>query len=237
MTEWKAKRFWKESSVEAADGGFRVLLDGRGVATPGKAPQIVPTRAMADAIAAEWDAQEGEIKPLTMPVTRAANSAIEKVTPQHAGVAAMLTEYGGTDLLCYRADTQDELTQRQAEGWDPLLDWAFARYGARLVLGAGIVPVVQDADAVARLANAVVQTAPFPMTALHDLVTLPGSLILGLAVSEGHISASEAWRLSRIDEAWQIEQWGADEEAAEAADAKEAQMLQAQTFWNLCFSD
>lgn len=237
MTEWKAKRFWKEASVEVADGGFRVLLDGRGVATPGKSPLIVPTRAMADAIAVEWDAQEGEIKPLTMPVTRAANSAIEKVTPQHAGVAAMLAEYGETDLLCYRADKQEDLTRRQAAGWDPMLDWAHERYGARLAVGAGIVPVAQRADAVMCLADAVAKTAPFPMTALHDLVTLTGSLILGLAVSDGHISASESWRLSRIDEDWQIEQWGADEEAAEAAGAKEAQLLQAQAFWNLCFAD
>lgn len=237
MAEWKAKRFWKEASVETADGGFRVLLDGRGVSTPSKAPLVVPTRAMADAIAVEWDAQEGEIKPLTMPVTRAANSAIEKVTPQHAGVAQMLAEYGATDLLCYRAEVQGELTQRQAGGWDPLLDWAQERYGARLILGAGIMPVTQHPDAVARLMDAVDQTPAFPMTALHDLVTLTGSLVLGLAVSENRLSASDAWRLSRIDEDWQIEQWGADEEAAEAADAKRAQLLQAKVFWDLCFAD
>jgi chaperone required for assembly of F1-ATPase len=237
MSEWKAKRFWKEATVEGTEDGYRVLLDGRGVATPSKAPLIVPTRAMADAIAAEWDAQEGEIKPLTMPVTRAANSAIEKVTPQHAGVADMLAEYGGTDLLCYRAEGEGELTQRQAQGWDPLLDWAHERYGARLILGAGIMPVAQNPDAVARLRRAAHDVPPFPMTALHDLVTLTGSLILGLAVSEGHISARKSWALSRIDEDWQIEQWGADEEAAEAASAKEAQLLDAEAFWALCFSE
>lgn len=177
MTEWKARRFWTDATVEAVDGGFRVLLDGRGVATPGKVPLVVPTRAMADAIATEWNAQEGEIRPLTMPVTRAANSAVERVTPQHADVAAMLAEYGDTDLLCYRDAQAGELTQRQAEAWDPLLDWARERYGARLTLAAGVMPVTQDPHAVQRLARVVREIEPFPMTALHDLVTLTGSLI------------------------------------------------------------
>lgn len=234
MTEWKAKRFWTDVAVEAVDGGYRVVLDGRSVNTPGKQPLILPTRAVADAVAVEWDAQEGEIKPLTMPHTRSANSALERVAPQHAGVSAMLASYGETDLLCYRADGPEELTSRQSMGWDPLLDWADARYGARLVVGAGIVPVAQDAEAVARLSRAVADIAPFPMTALHDLVTLSGSLILGLAVSEQRLNAHDAWRLSRIDETWQIEQWGADEEAAEAAATKEAQFQHAEDFWNLC---
>lgn len=235
MTEWKAKRFWTEATVAEAEGGFRILLDGRGVNTPGKMPLTVPTRAMAEAIAAEWDAQEGEIDPLSMPNTRSANSALERVTPQHAEVAEMLTGYADTDLLCYRADGPTELTQRQAAEWDPMLEWGAEALGARLHPRVGVMWVSQDDQPMQTLAKTVSEVGPFPMTALHDLVTLTGSLILGLAVSRGRINAKEAWRLSRIDEDWQIEQWGADEEAEEAAAIKEAQLLHAEAFWGLCF--
>ncbi len=236
MSEWKAKRFWTTVEVVAVEGGFRVMLDGRGVATPGKLPLMLPTRAMADAVAAEWAAQEGEVKPLTMPHTRSANSAIERVAPQHAEVAAMLASYGETDLLCYRASGPQDLTQRQAEAWDPLLDWATDRYGAALRVTVGVVPVAQPADAVERLAQAVAGVAPFPMTALHDLVTLTGSLILGLAVAERRLSAKDAWEISRIDEVWQMAQWGEDEEASEAAAARAAQLQHAEAFWLSCFA-
>lgn len=234
MTEWKAKRFWKEASVTEVDGGFRVLLDGRGVSTPGKLPLIMPTRAMAEAVAAEWDAQEAEIRPLTMPHTRSANSAIERVTPQLEAVTEMLLGYADTDLLCYRADGPVELTQRQAAAWDPVLDWAAEAFGARLEPRTGVMWVSQPDASIAALAKPLRAVTPFPMTALHDLVTLSGSLVLGLAVAHRHISAKEAWRLSRIDETWQMEQWGADEEAEEAAALKEAQFLHAESFWEFC---
>jgi chaperone required for assembly of F1-ATPase len=188
-------------------------------------------------VAAEWDAQDGEVKPLTMPATRSANSAVERVAPQHAEVAEMLASYGETDLLCYRAERPADLTQRQAKGWDPLLAWAEAQYGTRLIVTSGVLPVAQPPEAVVRLARVVADIPPFPMTALHDLVTLTGSLILGLAVAEGRLFPKEAWDLSRIDETWQIEQWGDDEEAAEAAAAKEAQLAHAGKFWHLCFAE
>lgn len=234
MTEWKAKRFWKEATVAEQDGGYRVLLDGRGVSTPGKLPLIMPTRAMAQAVAAEWDAQDGEIDPLTMPHTRSANSALERVTPQRDAVAEMLLGYAETDCLCYRAEKPDELTRRQAAEWDPILAWSAEALGAPLEPRAGVMWVKQPEASIAALSRALDEVTPFPMTALHDLVTLSGSLILGLAVTKGRINAKEAWRLSRIDETWQIEQWGADEEAEEAAAIKEAQLLHAETFWALC---
>lgn len=119
MSGWAKKRFWKETTVESVEGGYGVFLDGRAVKTPAKAALVVPTEAMAEAMAAEWDAQEGEIDPNTMPVTRSANAAIDKVAVQHTEVADMLAEYGGSDLLCYRATSPEELIARQAEGWDP----------------------------------------------------------------------------------------------------------------------
>ena len=133
MTGWKRKRFWKQARVVADGDGFAVELDGRPVRTPAKAALRLPGRAMAQAIAAEWDAQEDEIAPATMPFTRTANAAIDKVTPQRAEVAAMLAAYGDSDLLCYRADRPAELVRRQAESWDPALDWAATALGARRV--------------------------------------------------------------------------------------------------------
>ncbi|MEX3016853.1 ATP12 family chaperone protein [Gymnodinialimonas hymeniacidonis] len=234
MTEWKAKRFWTDVAVRADEGGYRVFLDERTLNTPGKLPLLLPTEAMAEAVAEEWRAQDGHIQPLTMPNTRSANSAIERVAPQHAEVCAMLSAYGETDLLCYRAHGPAELTQRQQDAWDPLLDWATERFAARLVPVAGVLPVDQDPAALGALAAQVSHTEAFPLTALHDLITLTGSLVLGLAIAERHISANEGWRLSRIDEDWQISQWGEDDEATQMAEAKRAQLLHAERFLSLC---
>lgn len=234
MSEWKAKRFWKEAGVTAQDGGFAVHLDDRPVRTPAKAPLVVPARAMAEAIAAEWDAQESVIDPNTMPFTRSANAAIDKVRVQHAEVAAMIADYGDSDLLCYRAEGPAELVARQAAAWDPLLDWAATDLGARLVVAQGVMHVAQSDAAMARLRDAVHGLDAFRLTALHDLVSLSGSLILGFATARDRLEVSEAWDISRIDEAWQIEQWGADEEAAEHADRKRAAFLHAKRFFDQC---
>ncbi len=233
MSSWTAKRFWKEATVEAFENGYGVALDGRPVKTPAKAPLVVPTQALALAIAAEWDAQEGEIKPETMPLTRAANAAIDKVTPQHAEVAAYIAEYGGTDLLCYRADQPDILAERQAAGWDPLLAWAKARYGVSLAVTQGLLPVPQPEDALATLHEKVRSLTPFELSPLHDLVGISGSLILGLAVIEGEIEAEEAFTLSRIDESFQAEEWGRDDEAHLADLVKKQALLDAARFWAL----
>ena len=228
---WKAKRFWTDVSVVETDGGFAVVLDTRRVQTPGKQPLILPTPQMARAVADEWAAQQGEIKPLTMPVTRAANSAIERVRPQKPEVAAMLAAYAETDLTCHRAAAPVELAARQADAWDPILAWAAATHAAPLVPTVGVLPVAQPQASLAALAAHVAALDEFHLTALHDLVTLSGSLLIGLAVAERHIDPDTGWTLSRIDETWQIEQWGADEEAAEAAAIKHAQFLQADAFW------
>lgn len=132
MSEWEMKRFWTNVSVDQADTGHRVLLDGRKVRTPAKAELILPTQAMAQAVAEEWDAQSDVLDPRNMPCTRSANAAIDRVVPQIAEVAEMLAAYGDSDLLCYRADSPQALVARQAESWDPALDWAAEALGARL---------------------------------------------------------------------------------------------------------
>lgn len=232
MSEWKAKRFWKQATTAPEGDGFSVLLDGRPVRTPAKTHLIVPTEAMAQAIAAEWDAQEGEIKPETMPITRSANAALDKVVPQFDEVVALLADYGGTDLLCYRAATPAELAERQAQSWDPLIDWAATALGAPLHVGAGVMHIPQPEDSLARLKAQVGALNPFQLAAFHDQVSLSGSLVLAFAVTERRLSPDEAWSLSRIDEAWQAEQWGEDEEAAEHAALKKASFLSAaHIFW------
>lgn len=227
MSDWKAKRFWEKATVEAAGDGWTVHLDGRAVKTPGKTALIVPTQALAEAVAVEWDAQEGEIDPTSMPLTRACNSALDKVTPQHGAVADMLAEYGGTDLLCYRATGQEVLEKRQAEGWDPLLTWAHAQYGVRLNIGAGVMHVAQPDGTVDALGAPLHAADPFRLTGLHDLITISGSLIIALAVAEGEVSPDHGWHLSRLDEDFQIEEWGIDEEAAELAESKRAAFMDA----------
>jgi chaperone required for assembly of F1-ATPase len=230
MAEWAPKRFWKAAGVAPRDTGFGVTLDGRPLRTPAKHELLLPTRALAQAIADEWDAQVEVLVPATMPMTRMANSAIDRVAPRHAEVAAYVSGYGATDLLCYREAGQGELARRQAKGWDPVLDWTAGTFGARLRTTEGVMPVTQPPEALDRLHAAVAGLDPFALTALHDLVSLSGSLILGLAVERGRLAPDEAWTLSRIDEDWQIEQWGSDEEAEEAAGNRRAGFLEAFAF-------
>lgn len=237
MSTWKAKRFWKESSAEPCEGGFTVVLDGRSVKTPAKTPLVVPTLQMAQAIAAEWDAQEGEVDPNTMPVTRSANAALDKVATQHAEVAGLIADYGGTDLLCYRADAPQALIARQAELWDPVLEWAAEALGARLAVASGVMHVAQDPQVLEALKARVVGMTPFQLAAFHDLVGLSGSLLLGFAAVADLHPIDEIWALSRVDETWQAEQWGGDEEAAEHAEIKRQAFLHAKRFFDLCQGD
>ncbi|PTV95712.1 chaperone required for assembly of F1-ATPase [Rhodobacter aestuarii] len=233
MSGWTAKRFWKEATVEEAEGGFTVKLDGRAVKTPAKAALVVPTRAMAEAIAEEWQAQGEKVDPSSMPVTRSANAALDKVAAQKDEVAELIAAYGETDLLCYRAEKPEALVAQQCAAWDCWLDWAEQRYSARLSVTPGIVPILQPARALVALGKRVEACDIWELAALHDLVGLTGSLILGLAVAEGALAGEAAWDLSRVDEEWQIAQWGADEEAAELAALKKQALLHAERFWGL----
>ena len=234
MSNWKTKRFWKEAVAEPCDGGFTVRLDARLVKTPLKAPLVLPTLAMAQAIAAEWDAQIGLIKPQTMPVTRAANSAIDKIVPQFNEVAGLLAAYGASDLICYRATDPQALVMRQAQAWDPMIAWAADTLHAPLIATAGVMHIAQDAGSLDRLQAQVFALDAFRLAGLHDLVAISGSLVLALAVSHRRLSGPEAWMLSRIDETWQQELWGIDEEAADLQALRERGFLDADRFYQLC---
>jgi len=216
------KRFWKTVRAEEVSDGWTILLDSQPVKTPGRRPVTVPSRTIADEIVAEWEAQTDRVDPLSMPMMRAAATCLDRVAPEMAAVAADIAAYGEADLLCYRVDRPDELVARQAQAWDPVLDWADRTLGARLRVGAGIVHVVQPGAAVAALAAEVRRHAPWHLTALAEMTTISGSLVLALAVRHGRLDADEAWALSRIDEEWNIAHWGEDREAAEQAARRES---------------
>lgn len=232
MSEWTARRFWTDATVEAVPAGHAVRLDGRSVRTPLKTEVAMPSRALADAVAAEWMAQGRTVDPRTMPLTRAVNATLDKVMPQRAEVAAGLAEYGASDLLCYRAPTPGALSDRQAAGWDPMLDRAAQRFGGRLIVTRGVIPVAQP-EPVLRALRARVDALPdWELTALSEFVGLSGSLVLGLAAMEDE-DPERLWTLSRIDEDWQAEQWGVDAEEAERVAARRAAFLQSHRYLEL----
>jgi len=231
MSEWAPKRFWQNATVEREADAFTVHLDGRPVRTPGKRALLVPTETMAHRIAEEWKAQDDKIDPESMPWTRSANSAIEKVAPERAGVEAHLIDYAGTDLVCYRAERPESLISRQASAWDPILAWAEHNFDARLSTTSGVMPVEQPGHAIERLSQTMPQMSDFQMTGFYDLVTLSGSFLIGLAAAHGFAPEHDLWDASRVDEMWQIEQWGADEEASEVAEIKKQAFLHATEFY------
>ncbi|MFN4155580.1 MAG: ATP12 family chaperone protein [Paracoccaceae bacterium] len=234
MSAWAAKRFWQAAQAQACDGGFTIRLDARPVKTPAKQLLVLPTLAMAQQIAAEWDQQHGLIKPDTMPLTRAANSAIDKVAPQFDAVVDEIANYGTTDLLCYRATDPQPLIDRQAAQWAPLLDWARDDLNAPLTVTQGVIPVPQPAECLTCLRAHVAGHSPFQLAALHDLVAISGSLILGLAVTRQRLTGDQAFAISRIDEAWQAELWGEDEDAAALEVLRRDAFLTAERFFGLC---
>ena len=221
------KRFWKATSTEETAGGWVVLLDGRRVKTPAKRDIVLPVHTLAEEVAAEWDAQDGEVAPLSMPLTRAAATCLDRVAPEFDAVARTIAEYGETDLLCYRATHPEGLVRRQSEGWDPVLAWLRETHDVHLVIGAGVMHVQQDRASVSRLAAMVNEQDAWGLTALSEMVTISGSLVLGLAVRQGSLVAEDAWRLSRIDEQWNIDEWGEDADAAELARTRQADFLRA----------
>jgi chaperone required for assembly of F1-ATPase len=233
MTGWAAKRFWTEVTVAGEPGRHSVLLDGRPIRTPLKAPLALPTEELARAVAAEWERQEDVIRPDAMPMTRLANTVIDRVVPAMTAVAGIVAAYGETDLLCYRADGPAELCRIEAEAWDPLLDWAAETLGARLVPTAGVVPVTQSEAALSRLAAEVGRLSAWHVAALHELVSLTGSLVLGLAVLRQARAPETVWALSRVDEEWQAAQWGRDEEADAAAARRQGEFMDAVRFARL----
>lgn len=227
---WARRRFWTAAAAVPVEGGFGVALDGRPLRTPAGAVMALPTAALAAAIAAEWAAVEQRVDPARMPLTRAANSAIDRVAPDPAPVAAEIARWGEADLVCYRAAEPAGLVARQRAAWDPPLAWAAGALSAPLVTTVGLARLAQPESSLAALHARVAGHSPFALTALSGMVALTGSLVLALAAAAGWAPAEDIWDRSRVDEDWQADRWGHDAEAAAATAQKRKAFLDAAQF-------
>jgi chaperone required for assembly of F1-ATPase len=207
------KRFYAQADVTATAEGFAIALDGKQVRAPSGRPLLAPTKDIADGIAAEWNAQAETIDPLTMPLTRFANTVGEAVVDRVDAVAEDIAKYLGTDLLFYRAGHPEALVAREAASWDPVVFWAAEALSAHFILGEGIVHVRQPESAIAA-ARAALPADPWTVAALHVVTTLTGSALLALALQHGVLDADQVWAAAHVDEDWNSEQWGVDAEVA-----------------------
>jgi chaperone required for assembly of F1-ATPase len=213
------KRFYANAGVGETDGGFTVTLDGKPIKTPSGRTVIVPVRSLAEMIAAEWNAQGEFIEPLTMPATRFANSVVQGVADNVDAVADDVAKYFSSDLLSYRAGHPEELVALEATHWDPVLFWAKDALGAHFILAEGVMHVRQPDSAVAA-ARGALPGDPWAIAALHLITTLTGSALLALALFRGVIDPEQAWAAAHVDEDWNAEKWGVDEEVASRRAAK-----------------
>jgi chaperone required for assembly of F1-ATPase len=209
------RRKYLNCSVEPGASGFGLALDGKPMRTPAGAPLVLPQRALAEAIAEEWNAvpDKGEIRPQIMPMTRLAATAIDRVAPQREKIIADIVAFGGSDLLCYRAERPSQLVERQAAGWDPWLVWIEQRFAVPLRSTQGVMPVAQDEAALERLRQGIMRFDDFALAALFNLTAMLGSAVLALAVLERELEIGEAATLAEIDAAFQAERWGEDRDA------------------------
>ena len=207
------KRFYTQASARPVDGAWQIFLDERPVKTPSRNPLLVPTEALAEAIAAEWDAQGEKVDPRAMPLTGLANAAIDRVAPDRETFARGLSTYGESDLLCYRAEHPNALVERQSEHWDPILAWARRRFDVDFEIVGGVMHKPQPEMTLKQLHQAIAMRDPFELAALAPLVTIGGSLVIALALAEDAIDLDRAWAAATVDEAFQAEQWGEDAEA------------------------
>ena len=206
------KRFYAQAGVVKADDGFAITLDGRPIKTPSGRIVSVPSREIADEIAAEWEAQKETIDPLTMPMTRFANSVVDAVVDRIGLVRDDVAKYLQSDLLFYRAGHPEALVAREAHHWNPVLFWAAEAFGAHFILAEGVVHVREPEQAV-EAARAALPDEPWRVAAAHVVTTLTGSALLALALAHGRLDAASVWTAAHVDEDWNAEQWGRDEEA------------------------
>lgn len=229
----RLRRFYKTAALGETPGGFDVLLDGKQLKTPAGAPLVLAPRRLAEALVAEWDAQEGEIRSHAMPLMQLVSTAVDRVAGQRELVVDEIAGYGGTDLLCYRVEYPTELSRRQLALWQPLVDWATLHYDAPLTVTTGILPLAQPPAALAALRAVAASLDTFALTGLHSAVTTCGSLVLGLALLEGRVDAEAACEAAQLEETWQIEHWGEDQEMSRRRAAVRADIAATARFLRL----
>lgn len=227
------KRFWKSADVVEKDGGWSVELNGKPLRTPARAPLVVPTRALAEAVAGEWNSVGETIDPQAMTLTGLANAAIDRIALNRQAFAEQLARYAEADLACYRAEGPRGLVDRQAEHWDALLGWGRRRFDVDFNTTCGIVHVDQPAATVERLVHAISTLDDFHLAGLAPLVTAGGSLLAALGVLEGAFTPDQAWDAVSVDDNWQLEQWGSDTEAEAALANRRRDFLAAARFLEL----
>jgi chaperone required for assembly of F1-ATPase len=220
------RRFYKSVSVERGAEGFAVQLDGRPVKTPSGKAVVLPTEAAAGLVAEEFSAQGESIDPLTMPVTRLVNTAIDGVAADPQAVLEDILRFSSSDLLCYRAESPQALVERQAQAWDPVLDWARSALGARFFLAEGVMHVEQPRESIGAIGIHLRQRDDaFRLAALHVITAITGSALLALALEAGEIDSEAAWAAAHVDEDWNIQHWGMDAEAAARRANRKRDML------------
>jgi chaperone required for assembly of F1-ATPase len=219
--------------MEQSGDGFRLLLDGKAVKTPKSRVLAVPSRALAEALAAEWNALEDKLDPEALPLTRLANTAVDGTAENRALMLDDLSRYADGDLICYRAEAPEALVAREAAAWDPLLAWARETLGAGLVVASGVVHRPQAPEAIVALRAAAAGFDDFALTAAHLAIGLTGSVVIGLALAKGRLTAEEAWAAATVDETFQAEIWGVDAEAKARADRHLGALRSAERFLRL----
>jgi len=227
------KRFYQKAEPAKRAGGYAIILDGKPIKTPGRRDLLVPSEALAAAIAEEWNAQATEVRAAKMPLTRFATTTVDRVATQRDAIIRQTANYAGTDLVCYRATHPPELAARQQAVWQPLIDWAVLRYDAPLVVTSGVIPKSQSEESLRAFASAVAEHDDFALTALHVATAACGSLVIGLALTQGHLDAEGAFAVSQLDESFQIEAWGEDAEQAARRRALAADIQAAARFISL----
>ena len=227
------KRFYETVEIVPCEGGFAIQLDARPVKTPGRYLLVAPNAATAEGSAAEWRGQDEKINPAAMPVTRFLNTAIDRVAQMREEVVRQIVGFGETDLVCYRAERPGDLVIRQAQAWDPVVAWLKQTHGVRLTLTEGIMPIDQDPDQIKALEQVVAVRSHAHLAALHTFVSLLGSVTLGLALADDRLDVEAAWEVAHVDEDYQVEQWGPDDDEAARLAIRKGELEEAAVFLNL----
>ncbi len=230
MSEWRKVRHWSRADVAATADGYAVMLDEQPARTPAGNQLLFPCRQLAEIVSGEWALLEDEVNPAAMPYTLLANTALDRIGPARHEVVTAISNYASSDLLCFRATEPAGLVVRQSNAWDPVIEWAASRFGARLKVGTGVMPLGQEAEVCGLLEAEIERQDRFILAGLSEMVGLTGSILLGLAVLHGRIAPQTGWNHSMIDEDWQAGKWGVDEEAASVRQRRKQSFLSACDF-------